>query len=203
MIDVARQLVRARQALHEAMPMTDAQWEVFQQGLQLRNYKKGELILRQGETESYLSMVLHGLTRHYVLTSRGEDKSFDFSFQHDFNCSYASFLTQSPSRFFIEALKPTLLASMPYSFLQQLYEAHPVSNKIGRIAMEQYYLWREAREVSLLVDSAEARYLRLLDQHPHYAHGLPLKYLASFLNVRPESLSRIRRRILLAEQQVS
>lgn len=178
------------------MPMTDEQWAVFKEGMRIRSFEKGEIILRQGQTEAYLSMVLEGLTRHYVITDSGEDKSFDFSFQHEFNCAYASFIEQRPSRFFIEALQPTILASMPHGFLQHLYEAHPVSNKIGRIAVEQYYLWREERELSLLVDAAEDRYMRMVDKYPHYIHELPLKYLASYLNVRPESLSRIRRRIL-------
>ncbi len=192
---VEDQLTLARVALSGAMPMSDAQWEVFKGALNIRYFEKNQVILHAGERERYLSMMLSGLTRHYVVNESGEDVSFDFSFQHEFNCSFASFITQEPSRFSIEALQDTVLASMPYDFLQGLYEAHPESNLIGRVAVEQYYLWREEREVSLLMDPAEERYLRLINKQPHYLQEVPLKYIASYLNVKPESLSRIRKRI--------
>lgn len=169
---------------------------VFKGALEIRSFGKGEVILPAGHTEHFLSIVLSGLTRHFVTNANGEDVSFDFSFKNDFNCAFASFITAQPSHVGVEAIQPTVLASMPFDFLQGLYAKHPESNYIGRFAVEQYYLWREQREVSLLIDTPEERYLRLVQKQPHFLQEVPLKYLATYLNIKPESLSRIRKRII-------
>ncbi|NHE57266.1 Crp/Fnr family transcriptional regulator [Cyclobacterium plantarum] len=189
--NIEQQLNQARNVLSAYLPMEDKHWEVFKQGFRIRKYQKGDFILKEGQTENYLSILLSGITRHYVLV-RGEEISFDFSFQYEFNCSYSSFIQQSPGMFYIHALDDCVLASLHYDFLQQLYEQFPISNKFGRTAVEQYYLWRERRELSLLTESAKDRYTRLLEKYPVYLERVPLKYLASYLNIKPESLSRIR-----------
>lgn len=188
---IEQQLNQARSLLSAYLPMEDEHWEVFKQGFRIRKYRKGDFILKEGQTENYLSILLSGITRHYVLV-RGEEISFDFSFQHEFNCSYSSFIQQSASMFCIQALDDCVLASLHYDFLQKLYEQFPISNKFGRTAVEQYYLWRERRELSLLTESAKDRYIHLLEKYPVYLERVPLKYLASYLNIKPESLSRIR-----------
>ncbi|MFO7823086.1 MAG: Crp/Fnr family transcriptional regulator [Cyclobacterium sp.] len=185
-------LKKAKELLSPYLPMSDEEWAVFSEGLSIRVFKKGMTVLNTGEVEPYLSIVLDGLTRHYLLLPNGEEKCFDFSFQHEFNCSYASYIQQKPSVFHIQALEDTVLASLHKNFLDQLYEQYPISNKFGRIAVEQYYLWREKRELSLLVDDAKTRYLNLMRKYPEYLQQVPLKYLASYLNLKPESLSRIR-----------
>jgi len=180
--------------IKQLMPMEDAQIEVFLKGMKVRNFKKDEYILSAGETENYLSIVICGLTRHYLIKD-GEDISFDFSFKNDFNSSYASFVQREPSRFYIEALQPTVLASFSYDNLHKLYEDYPGSNRFGRVAIEQYFVFREKRELSLLMDNATERYKKLLKENPEYIRHIPLKHLASYLNIKPESLSRIRKKI--------
>jgi len=180
--------------IKQLMPMEDAQVEVFLKGMKVRTFKKDEYILSAGETENYLSIVISGLIRHYLIKD-GEDISFDFSFQNDFNSSYASFIQREPSRFYIEALQPTVLASFSYDYLHKLYEDYPGSNRFGRVAIEQYFVFREKRELSLLMDNATERYKKLLKEYPDYIQQIPLKYLASYLNIKPESLSRIRKNI--------
>lgn len=177
------------------LPLTEAQLEVFLDGMTMRTFKTGEMILNAGDIEKYLSIVIRGLTRHYVIHD-GNDLSFDFSFEEEFNSSYASFVQQKPSRFYIEALQPTLLASFSYDFLNYLYNHYPESNQFGRVAIEEYFILRETRELSLLTDNATQRYQNLLDNDPVYVSQIPLKYLASYLNIKPESLSRIRKEIL-------
>ncbi|WP_194778100.1 Crp/Fnr family transcriptional regulator [Pararhodonellum marinum] len=194
-VEYEQHLHAARELLYDYLPLTDEQWEVFKQGFKIRNYLKGDFILNEGETERFLSIVISGCTRHYVMV-KGEEKSFDFSFQHEFNCSYSSFIQQEPSMFFIQALEDCVLASIHYDFLQQLYLYYPESNKFGRTAVEQYYIWREQREISLMTDSAQERYIKLMEKYPIYLEQVPLKFLASYLNVKPESLSRIRKKIL-------
>lgn len=180
--------------ISKLMPMSDSQAEVFLNGMQIRSFEKGEVILEEGKIEKFLSIVIRGLTRHYVIKD-GMDLSFDFSFKDEFNSSYASFIQKQPSQFYIEALQPTVLASFSYDFLHGLYEKYPVSNLFGRVAVEEYFVLREKRELSLLIDNATERYKKLLEEQPIYVKQIPLKYLATYLNITPESLSRIRKQI--------
>lgn len=189
----AQLLSHARQALKEDLPLNDEQWERFKQGFVIRRYDKDDFIIREGQVESYLSIVLEGITRHFVINRRGDDISFEFSFPLEFNSSYASFLSRQSSRFFIQAMEPTILASMPHSYLMELYEKFPERSLAGKTAIENYYIWREERELSLLTETALERYTNLVKRSPEYLEHVPLKHLASYLNIRPESLSRIRR----------
>lgn len=193
--DYEQHLNAARTLLYDYLPLSDEQWVVFKKGFKIRKYQKGDYVLFEGNVERFLSIVIVGCTRHFIVVD-GEEKSFDFSFQHEFNCSYSSFIQQEPSRFFIQALEDCVLASIHYEFLQQLYQQYPESNKFGRTAVEQYYIWREQRELSLITDSAQERYVRLMEKYPIYLEQVPLKYLASYLNIKPESLSRIRKKLL-------
>lgn len=180
--------------ISKLMPMNSSQVEVFLEGMQLRHFDKGDIILEAGKREQFLSIVITGLTRHFVIKN-GQDLSFDFSFKGEFNSSYASFVQKQASKFNIEALQPTVLASFSHQFLHELYEKYPQSNIFGRIAVEEYFVLREKRELSLLTDTATERYENLFADQPVYIKQIPLKHLATYLNIKPESLSRIRKNI--------
>ncbi|MGO1245714.1 MAG: cyclic nucleotide-binding protein, partial [Sphingobacterium sp.] len=79
--------------------------------------------------------------------------------------------------------------------LHVIYNTTKVGNLIGRKVAESLYAAKMKRELALLKDSAKERYLDLLRNQPHFYKQIPLKYLASYIGVRPQSLSRIRRQI--------
>jgi CRP-like cAMP-binding protein len=185
----------SRPHLVEFTRFTDEQWRGFTKQMRFRHFKKGEVILSAGQREPFLSIVLYGLTRHYLLNAKGEDKSFDFSFQFEYSFAFDAFVSQQPSKFYIEALEDTLLASIHFDDLRKLHEERPEVNLISEQAAQAYQSWRQERELSLLMDDAETRYLSLMKNHPEYIQQVPLKYLASYLNIKPESLSRLRRKI--------
>ncbi len=181
-------------ALEEGAPITEENWATIRPHLTVRHFAKGETIIGEGETENYLSAVAKGCVRHYVLKD-GNEINFDFAFEHELSNSYASFLSRSPSRISIEAIEAVTLISLHYDRLQMLYSESATGERIGRLTTEGYYIWREKREIQLLTLTPEELYLDLLSQYPEYISRIPQKYLASYLQVQPESLSRIKRRI--------
>ncbi len=183
-----------RIALEEGVPITDENWATIQPHLKLRHFDKGETIIGEGEIENYLSSVARGCVRHYVHKD-GSEINFEFAFENELSNSYASFLSRSPSLVSIEAIEEVTLVSLHFDSLQMLYNSSATGEKIGRLTTEGYYIWREKREIQLLTLTPEELYLDLLSQYPEYINRIPQKYLASYLQVQPESLSRIKRRI--------
>lgn len=183
-----------RTALEAGMPIPEENWAHIRASLKIRHYHRGDYIIREGEIENHLSVVATGCVRHYVLKA-DEEISFEFAFEGEFSNSYASFLSRTPSRFFIQALEEVNLVSIHHDRLQELYEDSAFGERLGRLATEGYYIYREERELALLTLTAEERYLELISQDPIYVNRIPQKYLASYLNVKPESLSRIKKRI--------
>lgn len=183
-----------RTALEEGAPIQDENWSHIRPFLKLRRFKKGEYIIREGQVENYLSAVASGCVRHFIV-KEDHQVSFEFAFENELSNSYASFLSRQPSRIFIEAMEDVCLVSLHYNSLQELYKDSAIGERIGRLTTENYYIWREQRELMLLTLSPEELYLDLLSNYPVYINRIPQKYLASYLQVKPESLSRIKRRI--------
>ena len=82
-----------------------------------------------------------------------------------------------------------------YNDLQKIYDETEIGNKIGRLASEDLFLKKSKRELSLLTETAEQRYLNLFSEQLHLLKQVPLKYIASYIGITPQSLSRIRKRI--------
>jgi CRP-like cAMP-binding protein len=182
-----------RTALEEGAPITSKNWDKIKSHLKLRKFAKGEAIIKEGEVENYMSSIEQGCVRHFVRKA-GNEINFEFAFENELSFSFASFLSRSASKLSIEALEDVTLVSIHYNSLQELY-GYPDGEKIGRLTTEGYYIWRENREIQLLTLTAEELYQDLLSQYPEYINRIPQKYLASYLQVQPESLSRIKKRI--------
>jgi CRP-like cAMP-binding protein len=105
---------------------------------------------------------------------------------------------QLPSTYIVETVTDTVIWRIAYNDLQNIYSDAKIGNTINtisRIATEEMYLLHLKRELSLLNDSAEERYLKLFSEEPELIHKVPLKYIASYIGVTPQALSRIRSRI--------
>lgn len=183
-----------RAYFERSVHMTDNDWDIFSSKLVRREFPKKKLLLRSGQAEKYLSFIEKGVIRFY--TSKGENEiTFSFSFASEFVSAYDSFLMQKPCGYQVETLTETILWQLTHNNLQEIYEKTEIGDKIGRFACEQLYLENIQRELSLLTQSAEERYVNLLTEQPHLIQNVPLKYLASYIGITPQALSRIRKRI--------
>ena len=175
--------------------MSDHDWQVFSSKLQKCQFKKKTLVLKAGQTENYLSFMETGMVRYFIPKEEDHELTFAFSFSGGFVSAYDSFVTQSPCIYQVETLADTVLWSIAYKDLQDIYATTLVGNTMGRYAAENLFLKKSKRELSLLNDSVEQRYLNLFKEQPHLIRQIPLKYLASYIGITPQALSRIRKRI--------
>jgi CRP-like cAMP-binding protein len=173
---------------------SDADWKAFSALLEQVAIPKKTLLLKPGQTEGYLSFIEFGIIRYFVPHDTREI-TFAFSFDGEMASAYDSFLTGSPCTYAMETLTDTSLWRIRKAELEAIYSETAAGNIIGRKAAEALFIRKSRRELSLLTDSAEERYLRLFEEKPHLLQHIPLKYLASYIGITPQALSRIRRRI--------
>jgi CRP-like cAMP-binding protein len=171
-------------------PMTD--WEQFEAILQPVSFKAGEHLSVAGKISGAIYFVEAGIVRVYTVHQEKEI-SMDFAFPGSFTASYASFITQQPSMVNLQAVTPVTGYAWHYNDLQQLYAVSHDAERTGRLMAEQQYLRKYNRELSFLRYSAQERYQQLLREHPEVVQHIPVKQIASYLGIEPESLSRIRR----------
>lgn len=180
--------------LEELAPVSDRDWLMFSQTLNKTVYKKNDVILEAGAVEEKLSFLESGIVRFYIKRQR-EDLTFSFTFRNSFVSAYDSFLTRSPSMYSVAAISDCILWQLTFDDLQDLYTRTSIGNAIGRKIAEELYVAKTKRELALLRDDAKTRYLTLLAEQQDLFRHIPLKYLASYIGVKPQSLSRIRRQI--------
>ncbi|WP_245701833.1 Crp/Fnr family transcriptional regulator [Roseivirga misakiensis] len=174
--------------------MNDPDWSLFASKLDKVKLNKNANLTAVGSIENYLSFISEGIVRFYI-PQEENDLTFGFLFENEFVTAYDSFITQAPSHYQIETLTETVLWRISYNDLQEVYDKTESGNFIGRIMAENMFLIKSKRELSLLKKTAEERYLDLFLERPRLLKQIPLRYIASYIGVTPQALSRIRKRI--------
>jgi len=185
---------KIKEYFQQTVAITDKDWQLFSSKLTKQIFLKKTLLLHKGEIENYLSFIEKGIIRYYLPGDENE-LTFSFAFENSFTSAYDSFLTRSPSVYSVETLSNTILWRISFEDLQTIYQETDIGNTIGRKASEDLFIRKSRRELSLLTQSAEQRYLSLFTEQPHLLQLIPLKYIASYIGITPQALSRIRKRI--------
>lgn len=180
-----------RTFIEQRVKLDEPAWQEFQLHLGHLQLKKKEHFLREGQVCRQVGFIAKGYVRLYYLLN-GEEITKDFNFENFFCGSWASFSMQQPSRFNIIAMEDLELYTLQREDLYRLLEKHTSLQKLVRIWMEMMFIRKEEREASFLLDTAEQRYAELLNQNSQIGQRVPLKYLASYLGMTAETLSRIR-----------
>lgn len=173
---------------------SEEDWDIILSKLVRQEFPKKHILSKAGQTENFLNFIESGVARFYI-PKEENDVTFNIVFDTGFLSAYDSFLTQTPSTYNIETLTDTVLWRMTYNDLQAIYKETELGNVIGRQAGEELFLKKQKRELELLNLTAEQRYINLFSEQPQLLQKVPLKYIASFIGVTPQALSRIRKRI--------
>ena len=161
--------------------------ELGQQKVALR----GQFILKAGEIERNLYFVKSGAIRVFYLTEFDE-QIIRFGYKGSLINSLSSFINQKPSEFYIEAIRKTTLQVISREKLYQLVNENETSLKQYILLLETLITQQIDREIDLLITSPSERLKRVLSRSPNLFQEIPLKYIASYLRMKPETLSRIR-----------
>jgi CRP-like cAMP-binding protein len=149
------------------------------------------VLLNQGKICNKVYFIEKGLARAFYFKDDQEVTSW-FMQETDLIISVHSFYGQRPSHENIELLEDSIITSLGYADLQSIYKDFLEFNFIGRVLTEYYYTLSEERTFSLRLQPVKVRYESLLDTQPEIFNRVPLKYIASYLGMTPETLSRLR-----------
>jgi CRP-like cAMP-binding protein len=157
----------------------------------IKTYPKGSILLKKGHVAHDAHFIISGLARCYY-ENKGKDITNYFAFENEGITSTLSFMTQKPSDEIIQVLEDSVVVAMSFNDLEALYkENHEICN-MGRKFVEGISLELEERIRVFQITSAQDRYDYILAHKPQIIQRVPLKYLASFLGITAETLSRIR-----------
>ncbi|GAB3641595.1 Crp/Fnr family transcriptional regulator [Spirosoma arcticum] len=185
---------RLKASLDRLLPLTPEEFIHFVTLLTPRKLTKHEHYLRAGEVCTQIAFINQGCLRYYYLKD-GTEFNGQFFFEGSWIGEYQSFLTGQPSIQYFDALENAELLVMQHRDLQKLYTDLPKFERFGRVLAENVVIGSQRRTASLLFDSPEERYLNLISDRPKVIERIPLHHIASYLGIKPESLSRIRKRL--------
>ncbi|MBN9296849.1 MAG: Crp/Fnr family transcriptional regulator [Filimonas sp.] len=161
-----------------------------------RCLKKRELLLEAGRICQNIYFIESGLTRSFYLDESIETSSW-FMKENDIIISVKSFFLQQPAEESIQAIEDTSLYYVSYTDLLSLYDQFSDFNHIGRRLTEYYYMQAEERLINVRKRDAFERYRFIAVNHPEFIQRVPGKYIASYLGITEETLSRLRSRKLI------
>ncbi len=159
-----------------------------------KTYKKGEFLLRQDQVCRHVFTVKEGVLRKFYLND-GKEITTEFFFNDDVAISFESYSMQKPSKEYIQALTETVVSEMDYKAFQNAKNQFPKLVELDLLLTEYYVIWLERRLFHFHTLDATQRYLRLIDDQAHIVQNVPLTYIASYLGISLETLSRIRAKI--------
>ena len=179
---------------NDYVPLPDAELEDIVSKFKKKKVKKNEFVLMAGEVCKDLIFVQNGCLRLYYLLDEVE-VSVWFALKHSSAIEIYSFISETPTNNYLQAIEESEILYLPKAELNKLYQTHPKMQEMMRKFWEDVILHLLERFTALQRDSAEQRYLDLLNR-PELLQSIPQKYLASFIGVTPTSLSRIKKNII-------
>lgn len=182
------------QSIKSIVSLNENEEEAFTKILEVKEFKKKAFLLQQGQICNKISFINSGCLRLFYEVE-GVENTVQFFFAGRWHTDYDSFLTGQPTIENLQALENCEIVQFKKSDLYDLYNIHPVFERVGRILAENAFLSLSKLNKMLTNEEPQQRYLNLMNQRPEVVKNIPQHYIASYLGIKPESLSRIRKRI--------
>jgi len=175
--------------------MNAAQWAELEPLMAIAEYRKGDPLVRQGDEEMEQFFILEGMVKRVVSNPQGREMILRFAAETEMDTSYAAWRLRTPLPYSIVAVTKVRTAEMPLPVWAEFLERHPEIKQ--RFEYEVMRLMSEvmAHTITLHLLDAPGRLLRFQRKHPELAGRIPKKELAAYLNLTPETLSRLKQKL--------
>ncbi len=167
----------------------------FMGHFQLLKVPKNHALVAEGALCKYLFLIQSGILHSFVTDEKGMVHTIQFGFEKHWISDIQSFQHQTPARFNISTLEDSEILQIQHEPFENLLKRTPVVERFFRKIIESAYSREQQRIVSTFKDDATTRYLELLQQQPDLFQRIPQYLIASYLGIKPQSLSRIRQQL--------
>ena len=167
----------------------------LESGLSVVELKPKHFFIHANTMQKEIGFVYSGLLRAFYIDNNGNEISVNFIRENRYATHYSAFITQTPSKYYFQCLEPTVLVTISYKHIQEGYERFPIFERYGRLVAEAVLKIQQKRIEGVLFDNAETRYLDFIKENPDLFNRVSLSYLASYLGIERQSLTRIRKKL--------
>lgn len=181
----------AQKYLGRFMPITAEELIDLLQYCEIRKYDKRVVIVHEGEVDNYLNLVVKGLVRKYLPLKKG-DATLQLATEGHVVQSEISYLTKTPSMVILETLEPTIMVSLTYDKMEEALDKFPKGERLGRMILQGMFIKKDENRYNRLLKSTRERFFEYMEHHPHMLQRVSQKYLASYLQIKPETFSRLK-----------
>ena len=190
--DIARELARRYST------MTHDELDALESILVPMKFSKGEMILREGEVCNHIYFIEQGLIRQFYYKN-GKEVTEHLGEDHTIFMCIESLFKEEPTRLQVEALEPTIVYAMPKQELELVALHHVNIQMMYRKILEESLIISQIHADLVRFESAQSRYKKMCKLNPQVILRAPLVYIANYLQMTPETLSRVRAATLYEE----
>src|SRR5687767_4203086 len=165
--------------------------EALINAIEVRSCDKKVRLTDLGESEKYLYFVIKGLARKFFYKGK-EEVITQIAKEGELISSSVSYFSGQPSGYIVETIEPTTFYSLHKDKAEQQYNRYPKLERLSRLIITELFLQKELWELECIRYSTKERFLRFMNENPELFQRVPQKYLASYLNIKPETFSRLK-----------
>ena len=180
------------QFLHKFVTLSEGEFdEYIRPYAEVRHFRKRQLITKENEIENYLNFVTKGLVRKYYKKAKAEINT-QLSTEGHIIHAQESFHSRTPSEYFVEAIETSTMVSISYDDLEKIYSSSHKMEKLGRLVITFTMVIKDKWQMNMIKLTPRERFLDFVHKNPDLLQRVPQKYLASYLNIQPETFSRFK-----------
>ncbi|MFT4094984.1 MAG: Crp/Fnr family transcriptional regulator [Niabella sp.] len=182
--------------LRHFVPITDAEVrKTLIPIITVREFGKKQIVTHAGAVENYMNFINKGLIRKYYRAA-DEEHIVQLSIEGHLISAQESFYTRTPSEYYVETIEPSIILSMTYEDMENMFRSNHNFERLGRLVTVNTMVLKDKWQTSLIMQSPRERFLHFVENYPEIIQRVPQKYLASYLNIKPETFSRFKHLIM-------
>jgi CRP-like cAMP-binding protein len=177
--------------LEQFVPISDEEFIAIRKYIIIREVNKKDFLIREGENEQYIYFVAEGLLHQFFLKGK-ETVSTDFMREGSMTGGVVSFFSGKPSYYYVQALEKSILFGISREQLEFFYKTSKKWQILGRLLLTHYLLTQEKEIIDTIRLTMRERFVQFAQLHPDLLERVPQRRIASYLNIKPETFSRLK-----------
>lgn len=159
--------------------------------IKVRRFGKREYLTKAGDVENCFNFVIRGLVRKYYRRNETEFNT-QISVEGHIILSQESFHSRQPSEYYVETIEPSVVVSIRYDDLEEVYRKSKKMEHLGRLIITHTMVIKDRWQMQMIQMTPRERFLHFVDKNPELLQRVPQKFLATYLNIKPETFSRFK-----------